>query len=520
MLAEADPRGMPGVLIEQVGFQRAGEGYPLDDIVIHGITKDGHASLLEIQVKRTITFSPNDLVFKDVVEQLARAVPSLEFSGEQHQFAVATERTSFKVAGPYQDVLRWAGEVGSASVFMGRIERKNTSSRDMRTFVATVRTHLEAAGCTFDDETVWQVLRRFRILTFDYDAPGSQAQELALERARNLLDASDASRAGTLWKVLTETAIRVAASGGDLDRTRLLSEISSVDGFRLAGARSNRAAREMLAEAASLTAANLRREIAGVSLARSARLDEVRDAQDKGRYIEIRGSPGVGKSGLLGMVVDQVRAEGRAIVLSPERTPPGGWLALKSILGIETGLQEFLADLASDGGAALFIDSLDFFEDTRIRATVIDVVRAAGFVPDFRVFVTARTDFDNEEPNWIPEDILAKLGRAPAVIIDELGPDEVEELTTAAPSLSALLADDHPARQIARNLFHLSRLLEVQGSIEQLQSEVDLLEHWWSAADGPTAGRRDRQGLLRDLTDMVLAGASHVARFIPDGERM
>lgn len=515
MLAEADPRGMPGVLIEQVRLQCAGEGFPLDDIVIHGITKDGLASLLEIQVKRTITFSPGDLVFRDVVKQLARALPGLEFSSERHQFAVATERTSFKIAGPYQDVLRWAREVGSATVFMGRINRKHTSSRDMRTFVATMRTHLEAAGCTFDDETVWQVLRRFQILTFDYDAPGSQAQELALERIRNLLDASDASRASALWKVLTETAIRVAASGGDLDRAHLLSEISSVDGFRLAGSRSNRAAREMLAEAASLTAANLRREVAGVSLARSARLDEVRDAQDKGRYIEIRGSPGVGKSGLLGMLVDQVLAEGRAIVLTPERTPPGGWLALKPILGIETGLQEFLTDLASDGGAALFIDSLDFFEDSKIRATVVDVVRAVGLVPDFRVFVTARTDFDNEEPNWIPGEILARLGRAPTVIIDELGPDEVEELRTAAPSLSALLADDHPARPIARNLFHLSRLLEVQGSTEQLQSEVDLLEHWWNAADGPMAGRRDRLCILRDLADIVLAGAGHVETRAP-----
>ena len=135
-----------------------------------------------------------------VVEQLARAVPTLDFSGKNQQFAVATERTSFKIAGPYQDVLRWAREVGSASVFMGRIDRNNTSSHDMRKFVTTARTHLKAAGCAFDDETVWQVLRRFQILPFDYDAPASQAQELALERARNLLEPCDASRAVALWK--------------------------------------------------------------------------------------------------------------------------------------------------------------------------------------------------------------------------------------------------------------------------------------------------------------------------------
>jgi hypothetical protein len=30
MLAEADPRGMPGMVIERVELQRAGEGHPLD----------------------------------------------------------------------------------------------------------------------------------------------------------------------------------------------------------------------------------------------------------------------------------------------------------------------------------------------------------------------------------------------------------------------------------------------------------------------------------------------------------
>jgi hypothetical protein len=190
-----------------------------------------------------------------------------------------------------------------------------------------------------------------------------------------------------------------------------------------------------------------------VALACSEQLGAVRDAMDRGRYVEIRGGPGVGKSGLLGMLVDQVLAEGRAIVLSPDRTVPGGWLALKSTLQVEVGPEAFLSDLASDGGAVLFIDSLDFFnDDDGKRRTVIDLVRSAVSVPNFQVIVTARTDFDKDEPNWLPGDVLAKLGRAPAVVIGDLSDEQVEELRAAAPSLRALLADDHPARDIARNL--------------------------------------------------------------------
>ena len=121
MLAEAEPRGFPGMSIERVEFQRAGEGHPLDDVIVRGAMRTGEPAVLEVQVKRTITFSPSDAVFRDVVGQLAQAYQTLDLSHERHRFAVATARTSFKITGPYQDVLRWAREVGSASVFFGRI---------------------------------------------------------------------------------------------------------------------------------------------------------------------------------------------------------------------------------------------------------------------------------------------------------------------------------------------------------------------------------------------------------------
>jgi hypothetical protein len=510
MLAEADPRGLPGCIVERIELQRAGEGHPLDDVIVRGVTNAGDPAVLEVQVKRTITFAPGDAVFKDVVGQLAAAFPKLDPGHNRHQFAVATERTSFKITGPYQDVLRWAREVGSASTFVARINRKKVGNDDMRTFVATVRSHLAAAGCASDDEAVWQILRRFQILTFDYDAPGSQSVELALERARHVLDPEDAGRAAALWKALTETAIRAAASGGDLDRARLLAELVGVDNFRVLGSRLNRLPRETLAEAASLAAAELRRTIAGATLARSAQLEAVRYARDAGRYVEIRGAPGVGKSGLLGLLVQQVLAEARAIVLTPERAVAGGWWAFKAALGVDAGPQALLSDLASDGGAVLFVDSLDFFDDAGKRATVIDLVRSAAEVPGFQVIVTARTGFDKDEPNWLPADVLNKLGRAPPVVVEDLGPGEIEELKAAAPALRALLADDHPARNIARNLFRLSRLLEVQGSADDLRSEVDLLERWWSTADGGSEGRRDRARLLFDLSDAALAGNDQI----------
>src|SRR5690242_17618091 len=71
LLAGAEPRGLPSTIIDRVEFQRAPEGRPLDDIVVHAHDLVGQSAVLEIQVKRGITFTASDDEFKSVVKQIA-----------------------------------------------------------------------------------------------------------------------------------------------------------------------------------------------------------------------------------------------------------------------------------------------------------------------------------------------------------------------------------------------------------------------------------------------------------------
>ncbi|MER8569273.1 hypothetical protein NKH85_26455 [Mesorhizobium sp. M0924] len=105
MLAGSEARGLPDARIERVQFQGVDEGYALDDLIVHGASGKGD-SLLEIQSKRTISFAPKDSVFQSVCGQIARSAPESQ-PADRHLFAVATQRTSFAISGPYQDVLEW-----------------------------------------------------------------------------------------------------------------------------------------------------------------------------------------------------------------------------------------------------------------------------------------------------------------------------------------------------------------------------------------------------------------------------
>jgi hypothetical protein len=505
ILTASEPRGLPGTAIDRIELQRAGEGRPLDDIVIHAHDARGDPAVLEIQVKRTISFAPSDLVFRAVVGQIVEASRRAEVWTSRYQFAIATARTSRKIDCAYQEVLTWARQLDDAAAFLDRIERQGSANDDMRTFVRTFMANLRHAGSPDDPQTVWELLRRFQILVFDFTVGGSASEELARERAVRALHADDTLHAPNLWTALVELALQIAASGGDRTRDRLIGDLRNQP-FRLAGERRHSSALAALAEASRNALADISDRIGDVMLTRHARVAAVHAALDGSRYVEVRGDAGVGKSGILKHFAEQIATEARVIVLRPGRTIPKGWTAMRAVLGFDGTARELLIDLAGGGGSVIFVDNLDAFDDDDERRTVVDLVREAATVPGFAVVATARRNFDVDEPNWLPPDVLDRLGRAP-IVIGEMSDAEVEEMRHAAPRLAALLAATHPARDVTRNLFRLARLASHRREPVP-RTEADMAEHWWRTADGkPDANHRDRARVLRALAEQALARA-------------
>ncbi len=505
LLVRAEPRGLPGTIIERVEFQRASEGHPLDDVIVHAHNAQGKPAVLEVQVKRGLTFAPSDSIFRSVVGQILQASRKAEFLNSRYELAIAISRTSHKIDGPYQDVLTWARELGDAATFINRINRPGSASDSMRTFVNTFRSHLREEGVAHEDEFVWQLLRRLQILVFDFTANGSVSEVLARELCVRTLHSDDLSRAGELWAFLTELTMNIAASGGDRTRDSLRQDLQQT--FRLAGDQYTFSARIALAEASRNALADIVDQVGGAKLTRHERIGSVRAALDSGRYLEIRGDAGVGKSGILKHFAQQASGESQVIVLSPGRTVKRGWLAMRGVLGFDGTAHELLSDLAANGGSVLFLDNLDFF-DHEERLTAIDLFRETAKISGMSVIATARRDFGVAEPSWLPADVIAQLGRAEPVIVDELSQAETEELRNAAPQLTALLADNHPARQVARNLFRLSRLASLPCDAQTVSTEVEMAEQWWQTADGPKDdNHRDRTRVLRALAEQSLTSA-------------
>jgi hypothetical protein len=512
MLVGAEPLGLPRTTINRIALQRAPEGFPLDDVVVHAIQPDGTPAILEVQVKRAVTFAPADPIFRQVVQQIAAASRAPNFWTSRHQLAIAIARTSRKIDGSYQDVLTWAREIADSSTFFARLARRGSANEEMRTFAQTFRTNLELAGAAADDETVWKLLQRLQILVFDFTAQGSTSEALARELAVRALAVNSSDQAGTLWSVLIERSLQIAAAGGERTRALLVADLQ---GMPLAGQRRYTNSRAVLAEASANAVADISNQVAGVVLGRVENVARIRSALENSRYVEVRGDAGVGKSGLLKHLAGQLSEQATVVVLTPGRTTPGGWMAMRSQLGFDGTAADLFGDLATGTGAVLFVDNLDLFSDPE-RRTVVDLVRAAAGIPGLSLVVTARRSFGKDEPSWVPAEAIGRLGPPAVVTVDELSDSEVSELRAGSPQLAPLLAEGHPARAIVRNLYRLGRLAGRRVEDQMPRTEVDMAEMWWQTGDGPSdAVQRERVRLLRELADAeIRSGAFFDSRHV------
>lgn len=515
MLAEGEPRGLPGATTTSVRFQQRAAGSPLDDIVVDAVNADGSPATLEIQAKRSLTFTASDDDFADVVGQLWEASQKPSFSAERHELAVAIAKTTTRIEHDCQEVLHWARELRSAQSFMSSIALKGFASDGARSFVEVLRGNLVKIGAASDDETVWRIVRRFQILVFDFDAPGSDYDHRARERARALLPVDQSIRAGDLWAELVKIAgVNATAAGDRLDRLMLVTQLQREHGYEIGLPVSIRPVGEKLAEDARLTLASIDDDVGGQRLSRSTIVDRAYQLLATRKLVHIVGSPGTGKSHILKHLALRAESEGRIVVLRNGRITGGGWRQMADAYGSPVGLAELLNELGCGGGATLFVDNIDQIDAVTDRATLLDLLGGVAASPGWKVVTTGSAD----STDWSVE-LPFDAADIATVEVGEVTDDEAALLADANGTLALLLAKGHPAEKLARNLFYLARLAQLASqSPSTISTELDLAKLWWDYAGGRgrDGGRIARKIVLRALAKAVILNPHDVAVELDD----
>ena len=437
-------------------------------------------------------FTKGDSKFAAVVEGIVEG----RKQDARRRFAVALERTSGPIENGVQEALELSRHATDATSFMGLLNTPGRGNEDMHRFVGALKKHLADYGCGTDD-IVFEVLKSFSVLVFDYARPSSIAEHHDRTRAQQL--ASGANQEN-LYDVLFGHILRSDAIGGETNRDHLIDALRQ-HSVEIGPSLHLAKARKRIEELSQFALSDIKATVSHQRLGRTHRrrqLEKLLDeAEPASRIVEITGPGGAGKSGLLKSAAEGRHMLSRVLVLAPDRTPPGGWSALRSRFAIDATAEQFLKDLSCDGGGLICIDGLDRFRDEGQLKTVIDVLSSALTVQGVTVLITVRLGWQEQAALAFGEDLMASLNTSRQLYVEGLDDAEAADLAASIPALAPLLQPDHPAKALARNPFILRRLVSTRLKTDRVFSEAELAWDWWitgahvvGGAAGDTQARR------------------------------
>ena len=505
VLTGSSVRGLPsGTTSATVKFQRAFDGVPLDDVIVQGASMAGPATL-SLQVKRTFTFGDNAL-FHKVMTQCWATYTNAEFRPQTDRFgvAIATSTNSFEKAG--RNVLAWARNSADSTDFLRRVATKNFANEGMRTFLGTIRNGLNgAAGTPVEDETIWQFLRCFVVLNFDFDHDDASCNRIEVtERLRYALSPEDNSRAPDLWRALVEIVDAAKPTAGSVDRTQLIERLAI--NFHLAPLRQWLPSIEKLHKMSARAIDDIKTDIGGVHLARRELVETLERHLDTDHFIEVVGEAGSGKSALLKDFAIIKAEEGPILFLKASRLPSDivGWEGLASLWRLDIPLDELIAELSCVETPCLFIDGIERVSQAGAWLAINDILKAiqrSSSSTRWKVLVSARSNSLAYRTHLaLPESMQIQR-----LTLGDLSNEEIDEVCTAHPELARIAGENGRARGIAARPYLLDRLTRrklLHASSEEPQSEIDLMIQIWTSCANSD---QDSEQLIMARQDVLIA---------------
>jgi len=509
ILCEASVRGLPGERATQLRTQRASFGDLLDDVIVDGIGSDGRNTQLHLQVKSKLTFTEKDAEW---VETLQRAWDSFSkpgFDQAVHRLGVAIGTYNARVDQHYQSVFAWAEHSASADNFFERITQGDYSHKDKQSFVATVRTTLETcAARTLVDDEVWRFLKAFVIVHYDFQSEASSRDAaFVVERLKSVLVPEHRDQASRIWDHLVAKAGELIPAGGGATRATLVEQLA---GFDIGATPSFRKDIQILQRQSQRALDDIKSHIQCLKLHRAEAYQAVRDALSDGRFIQIDGEPGTGKSALLKEIAEECARNGPVFVLKDSRIHPKGWAAHAHVLGVSDDLAALLREFACAGEAILFIDGIDKITEPAVHLTVNDILKTIADderLASWRVLVTIREQNLKHLETWLDPDALKKLPLR-TIAVTPLDDDELNVVANTFPRLRPLLFQSGGADIILKRPFFLNALLGLAGDGEaQLPAtEAELLRLWWQMGGSDrkdSSSVQHRRNLLLDVGEAL-----------------
>lgn len=451
----ADPI-FPDHYIRQLQLQTEEQGFATDDALVVSINSTGRRSKSLWSVKHEVHFTKGNVAFNDVLQDAwSDFKNSALFDVHLDAIVLATTRQSAKETH-LLTLLDWSRATTQPADFFRRIATPGHASEHARGYLEVIT---GIVGVEPADDQLWEFLRRFYVLSFDFDQIASQ-DEARFKTVLGLAVEPSSHRTGDdLWNAITDHVAKLNPRGVTFTRDTL--PLSVTDHCRTVTSQTGDAIRR-LREHTDLQLSRIRGTIGpSISIDRADVVEQVASNLREHDFTIVTGGAGAGKS----------VAALSALTTVSQSTPLFGFQAMElarshldevfAAMRIRETLSQLASLFALTERRFLLIESAEKLleaEEREAFAMLLDtLIRDGGW----KVVITCR----DYATTMIREAFFTPLGVVPArVNVPVLSEAELSMiLINAPPALRALPPRIH---QLLRNPWYLNIAWSIQWQTE------------------------------------------------------
>lgn len=374
MLAGHPPLDEASGLIQRIDFQNRTDGWRLDDLVLSlsGRRGESHFALsVKSNYQVTAAGFPNEFV--TVVWEQWLGKDTDIFDRSRDHLGLVVGALSQKVHTAWNGLLSQILDADPQRI-LSRLKKPRATNKLQRNLFRSLACNL-AVEAVSDEETV-SLMRRLRILDFDFETVPSVDEQRAVSFCRDVLESQSRADAGDLWDRLLLIARELGPTGGTLELLGLIERLRGK--FRLKEFPDYASDVQRINQASERLLEELTDRIAGtVTLDRSADLNRISSLLECHRGIVLLGASGSGKSVLTKKVAVAAKAQGPVAWFDAQTLDEPTFATIERSLCLRHSLANVFSHITALS-ALLFLDGVDRFSEDAHR-NAASLIKASCF---------------------------------------------------------------------------------------------------------------------------------------------
>lgn len=374
--------------IIEIAFQCKRKGYQTDDLFLK-IENGQNEHRVVIQIKYNISLTENNKIFKDVIKSfwIDFNKPDI-FNIEKDKFFLIKSSLTNDDKNQIIVILDWAKTHTDETDFYSEIERIDIKSQNINKFSNLLKEAND--GIEVSKKQIWEFLRCFNLLAYDFTIPSSTHQAHILDLIKLSKARTNITTPLEIWNTILAKSAELNLNGGSVTYEDIKS-YSFFTYFDLSHTQNAYNSLLKLVDDGKLIVKPFKSTINNYHIDRNFTRLKIKKSFNDYSITFITGNPGVGKSAIVKELLDNEFTDSIPLIFKADQFNKSNLAQVFGDIQIAHNLQELFSTISLLQNKVIIIDSAEKLLEGDPDNAFKQLLAIINETTDLKLLITSRS---------------------------------------------------------------------------------------------------------------------------------